>query len=135
LYSCPEDLDPAKVMILSKRALFEEGIKPKKEFCEVNPMYHYRRTPTKLLIKRLGLQPYLKHHKYIEKEISLKEVVLKLNQHRGEPAKAVVKKGQKVERYDLVAETEEGRMGSRIFSSISGVVKSVDKEQIVVETK
>lgn len=135
LYSCPEDLDPAKVMIFSKRALFEEGIKPKKEFCEINPMYHYRRTPTKLLVKRLGLQPYLKPHKFVEKEISFKEVFLKLNQHRGEPAKPLVKKGQNVAREELVAETDEGKMGSRIFSSISGVVKSVDKEQIVVETK
>jgi Na+-translocating ferredoxin:NAD+ oxidoreductase RnfC subunit len=135
LYACPEDLDPSKVMILSRRALFEKGFRPKKEFIEINPMYHYRRTPTKLLVRRLGLEEFIKPHKFLDIKIDPQKIVLKLNQHRGEPSKPIVKKGQYVERGELVAETEEGKMGSRIFSSISGIVKVVDKEKIIVETK
>lgn len=135
LYSCPEDLDPANVMILSKRTLLRNGFKPKKEFCEINPMYHYRRTPTKLLVNRLGLSDFVKPHRFLEKEFAPREVILKLNQHRGEPAKPLVRKGQSVQREELVAEIEEGKMGSRIFSPVSGVVRTVDKEKIVVETK
>ncbi len=135
LYSCPEDLDPANVMILSKRALYKEGVRPEKKFCEINPMYHYRRTPTKLLINRLGLSEFVKPHKFLEKEFTPKEVILKLNQHRGEPAKPLVKKEQFVQKGEVVAETEEGKMGSRIFSSISGIVRAIDKQKIVVETK
>lgn len=135
LYSCPEDLDPAKVMILSRRNLFEQGFKPKKEFCEINPMYNYRRTPTTLLVRRLGLEEFIRPHKFLDSKFKPDKVFLKLNQHRGEPAKPLVKKGQNVAREELVAETEEGKLGSRIFSSISGVVKEVDKEKIVVETK
>lgn len=135
LYACPEDLDPSKVMILSKKALFQKGHKPKKEFVEVNPMYHYRRTPTKLLIRRLGLDEFVKPHKFLTIKIDPQKIILKLNQHRGEPAKPLAKIGEHIKKGQLVAETEEGKMGSRIFSSINGIVTFVDKEKIIVETK
>lgn len=135
LYACPEDLDPSNVMILSKRKLFEKGIKPQKVFGEVSPLYDYRRTPTTLLIRRLGLNEFLKPHKFLNLKIKPKKVRLKLNQHRGEPAKPVVKKGDKVAKGTLLAESDKNKIGSKIFSSIDGIVKMVDKEEIVVETK
>lgn len=135
LYACPEDLDPSKVMILSKRALWEKGVRPQKAFVEINPMYHYRRTPTKLLIRRLGLEGFLRPHKFLNLKFTPKKIILKLNQHRGEPAKPIIKKGQYVEKGALVAETEVGKMGSKIFSSISGIAKVVDNDKIIVETE
>ncbi len=135
LYSCPEELDPSNVMILSKRKLFEEGLKPQKVNVEPSLLYDYRRTPTKLLIRRLGLEGYLKPHKFIEKVLKPKVVLLKLNQHRGEIAKPVVKKGDKIKKGELVAKTEEGKIGSRIFSSVEGVVIKLSKEVIVIENR
>jgi Na+-translocating ferredoxin:NAD+ oxidoreductase RnfC subunit len=135
LYSCPEELDPSNVMILSKRKLFEEGERPQKINVEPSPLYDYRRTPTKLLIRRLGLEDYLKPHRFIEREFKPKVVSLKLNQHRGEIAKPVVKKGDRIKKGEVVAKTEEGKMGSRIFSSIDGVVKELSKDAVVIENR
>jgi Na+-translocating ferredoxin:NAD+ oxidoreductase RnfC subunit len=133
LYACPEDLDPSRVMISSKKELFSSGQKPRKEFAEVHPMYEYRRTPTKLLLRRLGLEDFVRPHRYIEKNLKPDELVIRLRQHRGSAALPVVKKGQRVKALELIGEIEEGKMGSRIFSPMDAVVKIVEENNIVLE--
>jgi Na+-translocating ferredoxin:NAD+ oxidoreductase RnfC subunit len=133
LYACPEDLDPSRVMTDSKRELFAAGARLKKEDVEVNPMYEYRRTPTKLLIRRLGLEDFIRPHRYIETSFKPKELVLPLQQHRGSKALPVVKQGQRVKASELIGEIEEGKMGSRIFSPLDAVVKKIEAHNIVLE--
>ncbi len=54
------------------------------------------------------------------------EVVLPLSQHIGAPAIPVVRKGQYVERGELVAEAAESGLSVPIHASVAGVVKDID---------
>ncbi|HEY0673644.1 MAG TPA: electron transport complex subunit RsxC [Longimicrobiales bacterium] len=55
------------------------------------------------------------------------EVVLPLRQHAGKPARVIVKKGQRVERGDVVAESD-GFISVPIHASAAGIVKSIELE-------
>jgi Na+-translocating ferredoxin:NAD+ oxidoreductase RnfC subunit len=55
---------------------------------------------------------------------------LKLRQHLGAPARAVVAAGERVRLGQLVAEIAEGALGARVHASIDGVVEAVDAEAI-----
>ena len=133
LYACPEDLDPFRVMVESKRALRERGVRPLKADAEPAPMYSYRRTPTALLVRRLGLEPYLSPHRYAEVAVAPRRLTLPLSQHLGAPAAAVVEKGQRVRAGQLVGEIPEGALGSRIFTPLDGTVARVGRDAVVVE--
>lgn len=133
LYACPEDLDPSRVMIESKRALMRSGEKPRKEETGKNPMYDYRRTPTKLLVRRLGLEEFVRPHRFLEKDFSPAKLVLPMSQHRGSPSVPVVKAGQKVKACELIGEIPERALGSRIFSPLPSVVEKVDKDRIILK--
>ncbi len=133
LYACPEDLDPSRVMIESKRALLRSGEKPRKEETGKNPMYDYRRTPTKLLVRRLGLEEFIRPHRFLEKDFSPAKLVLPMSQHRGSPSVPVVKAGQKVKACELIGEIPDRALGSRIFSPLTSVVEKVDKDRIILK--
>lgn len=132
LYACPEDLDPARVMMESKKQLLRAGEKPLRKDTERNPMYEYRRTPTKLLVRRLGLEEFVKPHRYCEPGFSPGELFLPLSQHRGKPAVPVVKEGQKVKALELIGEIEEGALGARIHSPLAAVVEKVERDRIIL---
>jgi Na+-translocating ferredoxin:NAD+ oxidoreductase RnfC subunit len=133
LYACPEDLDPFRVMVESKKQLLRAGERPLKGHVENNPMYKYRRTPTKMLVRRLGLEEFVRPHRYIEKDLRPEELAIPLSQHRGSPAVPVVRKGQKVEARELIGEIPEGALGSRLFSPLPAVVERVDNERILLK--
>ena len=54
------------------------------------------------------------------------EIVLPLSQHIGAPAVPVVRRGQYVERGELVAEAAESGLSVPIHASVSGVIKDID---------
>lgn len=54
-------------------------------------------------------------------------MVFPLSQHIGAPAKAVVAKGDRVLKGQLIAEAD-GFISSPVYSSVSGTVKSIEKE-------
>lgn len=73
--------------------------------------------------------PEYKEETSLKKSIRLPfapEVVLPLSQHIGAPAIPVVRKGQYVERGELVAEAAESGLSVPIHASVSGVVKDID---------
>ena len=82
---------------------------------------------------------YPDHHKDYTKDVPLREylptgdLVIPLNQHIGKPAKAIVKKGQKVLAGELIAEAD-GFMSSNVASSVSGTVKAVEERLTVAGT-
>lgn len=133
LYACPEDLDPFRVMVQSKRALRAEGLRPEKREAEVAPMYPYRRTPTALLLRRLGLEEYIKPHRLVERPVEPRRLTLMLQQHLGAPATPVVRAGDLVKAGQLVAETPGSQTGSRIFTPLAGKVTRVGKDAVCVE--
>lgn len=133
LYACPEDLDPFRMMVESKRKLMAQGIRPRKEEVEPGPMYEYRRTPTKMLVRRLDLERFTAPHRYAEVRLKPKALTLPLKQHAGAPAVAAVKGGQRIAAGALVAEIPEGALGARIFSPAAGKVATVDAQSVKVE--
>ncbi len=54
------------------------------------------------------------------------QIILPLSQHIGAPAIPVVRKGQAVERGQLIAEAAENALSVPIHASVSGVVKDID---------
>jgi Na+-translocating ferredoxin:NAD+ oxidoreductase RnfC subunit len=133
LYACPEELDPFRVMVESKRKLYALGLRPEKVAVEPHPMYAYRRTPTPILIRRLGLEPYMATHRYTEIPIHPKRLVLPLKQHAGAPSTPSVKTGEAVKRGGLLAEIPEGALGSRILAPLAGTVSAVEPHRIVLD--
>ncbi|MCI4397535.1 MAG: SLBB domain-containing protein [Acidobacteria bacterium] len=133
LYACPEDLDPFRVMVEAKRALRERGFKPAKAELAVAPMYPYRRTPTSLLVRRLGLEDFIGPHRFAEITVKPKRLVLPLKQHIGAPSLPMVANGDNVRAGQLVGEIPEGALGSRIFTPLKGVVSKVTRDAVMVE--
>ncbi len=133
LYACPEDLDPFRMMVESKRKLMAQGIRPRKEDVEPSPMYEYRRTPTKMLVRRLDLERFTAPHRYAEVPLKPRSLTLPLKQHAGAPAVAAVKAGERVSAGSLVAEIPEGALGARIFSPAAGKIAAVDSRSVRVE--
>ncbi len=133
LYACPEDLDPFRVMVESKRALAAKGVRPLKEAAEPIPMYDYRRTPTSMLVRRLDLDRFMAPHRFADFNLHPKKLTLPLKQHAGVPARAVVKAGDRVAAGGLLADIPEGALGAKIFSPLAARVLSVDAQAIRVE--
>lgn len=61
------------------------------------------------------------------------EYVFLMKQHVGAPCEPLVKAMMTVKRGQMIARTPKGALGSPIYSSICGIVKSVDENQIVIE--
>ncbi len=133
LYACPEDLDPFRVMVEAKRILRERGLKPARAEMQVAPMYPYRRTPTSLLARRLGLDAFMGKHRYANIASKPKRLTLPMKQHTGAPSLPKVAAGDKVLAGQLVGEIPEAALGSRIFTPLKGVVSRVTGDAVTVE--
>ena len=124
LYACPLGLSPRRVSQALKEELARQGVKnPHKGApAGVHPWRSYRRVPVARLLPRLGLKPYARPAPAREVTWEPEQVTLPLKQHVGAPAEAVVAVGDRVEAGQLVAEIPAGKLGSRLFASLSGWV-------------
>lgn len=127
LYACPESLFPKEACDDGKQEMKARGDRwngPK----EVQPhaMYEGRRTPLKQLMRKLGLTAYDKHSAVKTDVPPARSVRIPLAQHIGAPAQPIVRKGQRVERGECIAEIPEGALGARVHASIAGLVSSID---------
>jgi len=126
LYACPEDLDPFRVMVESKRALLARGVRPEKREVSPSPLFPYRRTPTRTLMRRLDLLRFEAPHRFDDREVRAPRLTLPLKQHAGAPSVPVVKAGDRVAAGALLAEIPEGALGARLFAPKAGRVAAVD---------
>lgn len=131
LYSCPEDLYPREACDQGKAELKKQGkkyeqLKPVK----VHPIKEGRRVPLKQLMKRIDVLKYDNHTPYVKESPKPTQVKILLKQHVGVPAKAIIKLGAIVNEGTLIADVEEGKLGSKIHASISGKVTHVSDEFI-----
>ena len=84
----------------------------------------------KLKSFKKGIHPY--EGKALSKDLPIQimnasaTMVFPLSQHIGAPAKAVVAKGDRVLKGQLIAEAD-GFISSPVYSSVSGTVKSIEK--------
>jgi Na+-translocating ferredoxin:NAD+ oxidoreductase RnfC subunit len=132
LYACPEDLDPFRIMVESKRALAARGIRPAKEAVTPSPMFEYRRTPTRMLMRRLDLLRFEAPHRFDPRPVETRTLRLPLKQHTGVPSLATVNDGDRVKPRQLLAEIPANALGARIFSPKSGRVH-LDGHAVTVE--
>ena len=120
----------------SKAALRAAGVQPPKDvpLRDVDPSFKLRRVPVSRLTARLGINQYKKTAPMDEETvIAPRSVKILLSQHIGAPAAAVVKKGDTVEKGQLVAAAADGKLSVNIHSSMNGTVKEVTDKFIWIE--
>ena len=135
LFSCPEDLDPKSVCVTAKPAAREKGLffAGRPEDLKPHPLAGQRRIPTRRLMAKLGIAGFRNVGPLEDRPLAPARVVLPLKQHAGEPARPVVRPGERVRAGDLVATPAEGALGARIHASVAGTVRGVDGV-VVIET-
>jgi len=139
MYACQQGLSPASLIGAFRNELRAKGIMPDKEpkFKDVDEHRKYRTIPMERLVSRLGVSEYDVEApiREIPKDFAEKCKTLKimLRQHIGQPAKPVVKKGDKIEKYQKLASCEG--LGAEIHSPCKGNVKNIKDDCIIIEVE
>ena len=133
-YACPVHLSPGDIAISVKHDLVKVGLKnPYRRQTEVDPYRDFRRVPMYRLVNRLGLARYDVPAPLTEVTTPFKRVSLALRQHIGVAVTPVVKVGQMVAVGDVIGEIPETSMGARLHASLSGLVREITPDAIVIE--
>ncbi len=135
MYACPQGLSPGSLIGACKGELRKLGVKPEGEprFTGVSEARKYRTVPMKRLIARLGVSKYDVEAPIMELVPKGKELKIKLSQHIGQPAKALVKSGDTVKANQVLAVCEG--LGASIHSPKAAAVKSVNDKMIILTVK
>jgi len=134
-------LAPGDIAIAVKHDLLKAGLKnPYHRHTEVDPYRDFRRVPMYRLINRLGLNRYDVPAPLIENHpggtgvtAEFQRVRLAFSQHLGVAALPVVQTGDRVQAGDVIGEIPPAAMGARVHASLSGVVRDVTPDFIVIE--
>ncbi len=134
--ACQQMLDPQSIAMEVKGELAKQGYRrPGGRVIEkVSENREGRLVPSKVLAERLGLRRFM--GKTVTRDMRSfdpKKVYIPTRQHVGAPAVPTVKVGDTVSRGDLIAKTPENMLGTTMHASISGVVREVSPERIVIE--
>ncbi len=133
LYSCPEDLYPREACVQSKEEMKIQNLKyHQQKPVKVHPIKEGRRVPIKQLLKRLDLERFERKTPYINSVPEISEVKILNKQHVGAPSAIIVGTGDKVVKGDLIIKNEEGKLGANIHASISGNVKKVTENYVII---
>jgi Na+-translocating ferredoxin:NAD+ oxidoreductase RnfC subunit len=133
LYSCPEDLYPREACVQSKEEMRIQNIKYNQtKPVKVHPVKDGRRVPIKQLLKRLDIERFEGKTPYINIVPEISEVKILTKQHVGAPSTIIVKTGDKVVKGDLIIKNEEGKLGANIHASISGIIKNVTDNYVII---
>lgn len=134
MYACPQELSPRKLITEYKNGLRKNGVAMPKgiPLKEVDGMREYRKIPMERLIKRLGLHNYDLDAPIVDEDVSINQVKISFGQHIGAKPKAIVKRGDKVYAGEKIAVAEEGALSMPIHASISGVIKDINTEFIII---
>ena len=95
-------------------------------------MKEYRRVPLAQLRKRLQVEEYERETPFQNVEVRPEMVRIKLRQHAGETATAVVQEGKKVKRGQVVGRVPEGKLGANVHASIDGKVRTVTPDYVEI---
>ncbi len=135
LYSCPEDLYPREACDQGKTELKNRGVRYEmtKEV-KVHPVKDGRRVPLKQLMQKLNVTKYNRPTPYIDNFPKPQTVKIKLKQHAGVPAIAVVSKGDRVSKGDIIGRIDENQLGANIHASIDGKVDNVNENYIEISS-
>lgn len=131
MYACPEGLDPKGATVIEKRLALKQNLKWSGGPISVHPMFDYRKVPTKKLMQRLDVFMFTDEGPLTNISYNPAIIRISLDQHIGSPALPVVKAGSIVKKYDLVGKAS-GRISSNVHASISGVVKEVINNEVII---
>lgn len=135
MYSCPEDLFPKEACDRAKASLRVKNVRPVKNFdVKIHPMYKYRRTPLKRLMRKLDLVRFDSKNPLSDITFNPDMVKISLRQGIGNPAVPCVKEGEKVSKGDVIAKSPENKLGACHHSSINGIVKEVNDLFITINS-
>ena len=133
MYACPQSLAPRSLMLEFKGGLRKNGVKPPQVTAKpVHDGRELRKVPEERLMARLGLSRYDKPAPLNDEVAAVKKVTVKLSQHIGAPAQAVVKKGDIVTAGQVIAKPADKALSVAIHASISGRVADVNDQTIVI---
>jgi Na+-translocating ferredoxin:NAD+ oxidoreductase RnfC subunit len=133
LYACPEDLYPKEACDDGKKDRRAAGLKfVQQKPVEVHPMKEYRRVPLTQLRRRLQIEDYERETPFEKVDLRPKSVRIKLRQHAGQAAAALVERGQRVGKGQLIGRVEESKLGANIHSSIDGTVSAVTPDFVEI---
>jgi Na+-translocating ferredoxin:NAD+ oxidoreductase RnfC subunit len=133
LYACPEDLYPKEACDQGKADRRAAGLKFVQQApVEVHPMKEYRRVPLLQLRRRLQVEEYEGETPYDAARPEPASVRVKLKQHAGQTAAAVVQEGKKVRKGQVVGRVEEGKLGANVHASIDGKVRAVTPDYVEI---
>jgi Na+-translocating ferredoxin:NAD+ oxidoreductase RnfC subunit len=133
LYACPEDLDPKNICTWSKREVLSGGYRfPEPREVTVHPMAESRKVPLPKLIMRLGLAEYDRPAPLAAWPDGVSTLNVRLDQHRGTPARPAVTTGAVVSQGQKIADVADSELGCPVHAPRSGTVASVDEERIVI---
>jgi Na+-translocating ferredoxin:NAD+ oxidoreductase RnfC subunit len=133
LYACPEDLYPKEACDQGKADQRAAGLKfVQKKPVEVHPMKEYRRVPLAQLRKRLHIEEYEREAPYEAMKFEPAVVRIKMKQHAGQTAVAVVEEGARVKKGQVVGRVEAGKLGADVHASIGGKVRRVTAEVVEI---
>jgi Na+-translocating ferredoxin:NAD+ oxidoreductase RnfC subunit len=132
VYVCPMLLSPDRISFMVRAEMAARGVKQEeKTASEVLPVRAGRLVPHSRILERAGLLPY-------EKPLEFRGILeperlrVPLLQHTGVPARAAVRKGDKVKRGQVVGEVEPDALGALVHAGMDGAVVEVS-EVITVE--
>lgn len=134
-YACAQGLSPRQVNVEIKAELSRKGYRqePSKDKAKVRQEMDHRKVPAERLLRQLGLFGYKVIAPLKETSYAVKQVKIGLRQHIGAPSVPVVKEGDIMRQGDLIAEIPYGQMGARYHASVSGMVRRIDRDAIVIE--
>lgn len=133
-FSCPAGINPKMANVYYMGQLREKGIRhtPKESFTP-GAMREYRMIPSKRLIARLNITKYDGQALLNETpEVDISSVGIMLNHHVGAPAVPVVSVGSYVTVGQKIGEIKEGALGATVHASISGIIKSIENNTIII---
>ena len=134
IYSCMQGLSPRSLISDYKSGLRAKGVKASEnvEATSVDEARQFRKVPMERLMARLDLTRYNNPAPLVEKELPIKRVKLLLSQHIGAPAVPNVKKGDVVERGQMLATPAEG-LSVAVHASIDGKIIEVTEKYVIIE--
>ena len=136
-YACQQGLSPRNLINAVKNRFKIAGVTyPEFEGVAIpDKDRELKRVPLPRLRNRINLDKYNNPAPIYVDPINAKEVVIKLSQHIGAPATAIVKVGDLVKEGDVIASAQEASLSVNIHASIDGTISEVTNSHIVVKAQ
>ena len=132
--ACPEGLYPGSVCGSAKRKINAKGIKHTGSISnQAHPLADYRRTPSKKLKRMLSLNQFKDEGPLVPFDYQPSTLRIKLQQHIGAPAMAIVKTNTLLKAGEKIA-TMGDKLGSELHSPLDGLVTDITDTHITIQS-